>query len=64
MRQVVFGDLGTNADVISPDPCGGGVPAAGALVLTFLLNNYQDSNFQRLAEQWEKEVGGFSCLAV
>ncbi|CAM9352236.1 unnamed protein product, partial [Sphacelaria rigidula] len=56
MRQVVFGDLGTNADVISPDPCGGGVPAAGALVLTFLLNNYQDSNFQRLAEQWEKEV--------
>lgn len=57
MRDVVFGDIGINTEVISPDPCGGGVPAAGALVLTFLLNNYQDADYQRLAEQWEKEVG-------
>lgn len=56
MREVVFGDIGVNPDVVSPDPCGGGVPAAGALVLTFLLNNYQDSEYQRLAQQWEKEV--------
>lgn len=56
MRAVVFGDIGTNSEVVSPDPCGGGVPAAGALVLTFLLNNYEDPDYQRLAEQWEKEV--------
>lgn len=56
MREVVFGDIGVNPDVVSPDPCGGSVPAAGALVLTFLLNNYQDPEYQRLAQQWEKEV--------
>lgn len=58
MREVVFGDIGVNPDVVSPDPCGGSVPAAGALVLTFLLNNYQDREYQQLAEQWEKEVRG------
>lgn len=58
MREVVFGDIGVNPDVVSPDPCGGSVPAAGALVLTFLLNNYQDPEYQQLAEQWEKEVRG------
>lgn len=57
MRGVVFGDIGVNSKVASPDPCGGGVPKAGALVLTFLLNNYKDAEYQRLAEQWEKEVG-------
>ncbi|CAN0344720.1 unnamed protein product, partial [Laminaria digitata] len=56
LRYMVFGDIGVNPDVVSPDPCGGSVPAAGALVLTFLLNNYQDPEYQRLAEQWEKEV--------
>lgn len=56
MRQVVFGDIGTNEDIVSPDPCGGGVPKAGALVLTFLLNNYLDPAYQKLAGQWEKEV--------
>lgn len=56
MREVVFGDIGINPEVISPDPCGGTVPSAGALVLTFLLNNYEDRDYQRLAEQWEKEV--------
>ena len=58
MREVVFGDIGVNPDVVSPDPCGGSVPAAGALVLTFLLNNYQDPEYQQVAEQWEKEVRG------
>lgn len=63
MREVVFGDIGINTEVVSPDPCGGGVPAAGSLVLTFLLNNYQDPDYQRLAEQWEKEVGAMvACL--
>lgn len=56
MREVVLGGIGTNTDVMSPDPCGGGVPSAKALVLTFLLNNYEDDDFQRLAAQWEKEV--------
>lgn len=56
MREVVLGDIGINGDVVSPDPCGGSVPAAGALVLTFLLNNYQDPDYQRLAAQWEEEV--------
>lgn len=57
MREVVFGDIGINDDIASPDPCGGSVPRAGALVLTFLLNNYRDAEYQELAEQWEKEVG-------
>lgn len=56
MREVVFGDIGTNSEVESPDPCGGSVPSAGALVLTFLLNNYRDPDYQKLAEQWEEEV--------
>lgn len=56
MREVVFGDIGTNSEVESPDPCGGSVPSAGALVLTFLLNNYRDPDYQKLAEQWEQEV--------
>lgn len=58
MREVVFGDIGVNSKIVSPDPCGDAVPSAGALVLTFLLNNYPDSDFQRLAKQWEKEVRG------
>lgn len=57
MREVVFGDIGINHDIASPDPCGGSVPKAGALVLTFLLNNYRDAEYQGLAEQWENEVG-------
>ncbi|CBJ30169.1 conserved unknown protein [Ectocarpus siliculosus] len=56
MRGVVFGDIGVNSEVVSPDPCGGSVPKAGALVLTFVLNNYRDPDYQKLAEQWEKEV--------
>lgn len=56
MRGVVFGDIGVNSEIESPDPCGGSVPTAGALVLTFLLNNYQDPEYQELAEKWEKEV--------
>lgn len=54
---MVFGGIGNNYDVVSPDPCGGSVPSAQALVLTFLLNNYDDGDYQRTAEQWEKEVG-------
>lgn len=61
MRGVVFGDIGVNSDVASPDPCGGSVPKAGALVLTFLLNNFRDPEYQRLAEKWEKEVRDFLC---
>lgn len=57
MRGVVFGDIGVNSQIESPDPCGGSVPTAGALVLTFLLNNFQDPEYQELAERWEKEVG-------
>lgn len=57
MREVVFGGIGNNYDVVSPDPCGGSVPSAQALVLTFLLNNYDDDDYQRTANQWEKEVG-------
>lgn len=56
MRGVVFGAIGVNTDVASPDPCGGSVPKAGALVLTFLLNNFRDPEYQQLAEKWEKEV--------
>ncbi|CAM9116689.1 unnamed protein product [Choristocarpus tenellus] len=56
MTNVVFGDIGTNPDIPNPDPCGGTVPSAGALVLTFLLHNYNDHLFQGQAEQWEKEV--------
>lgn len=56
MRGVVFGEIGVNTDVASPDPCGGNVPKAGALVLTFLLNNYRDPEYQQMAEKWEKEV--------
>lgn len=56
MQGVVFGDIEVNSNVASPDPCGGNVPKAGALVLTFLLNNYRDPEYQQLAEKWEKEV--------
>lgn len=64
MREVVFGDIGVNTHVKSPDPCGGSVPAAGALVLTFLLNNYQDAEHQQLAEQWEKEVSEMLAIVL
>lgn len=64
MRGVVFGDIGVNPDVASPDPCGGSVPKAGALVLTFLLNNFRDPEYQKMAERWEKEVSLGALCAV
>ncbi|GAB5036681.1 niemann-pick c1 protein [Nannochloropsis oceanica] len=56
MPTVVFGGLGSNIQVQSPDPCGGHVPAAGALVLTLLLNNLNDEAYVNKAKAWEEGV--------
>lgn len=45
----------------SPDPCGGTVPTAAALVMTLLLKNYDASTAEgreglAMAKRWEKEV--------
>lgn len=47
--------------VKSPDPCGGTVPSASALVLTLLLKNYDPSSAEGrkwlgMAKAWEKGV--------
>ena len=56
MRNVVFGGLGQNQAIQSPDPCGGTVPSAQALVLTLLLNSNDDPAYTKKAEAWEAEV--------
>jgi Sterol-sensing domain of SREBP cleavage-activation len=56
MRNVVLGGIGESSSVQSSDPCGGSVPTASALIVTFLLNNYDNAEFRAQAESWEAEV--------
>jgi Niemann-Pick C1 protein len=56
MRNVVLGGIGQSSTVKSSDPCGGSMPTASALIVTFLLNNYDNAEFRAQAEAWEAEV--------
>jgi Sterol-sensing domain of SREBP cleavage-activation/Patched family len=56
MRNVVLGGIGESSTIKSSDPCGGSVPTASALIVTFLLNNYDNAEFRAQAEAWEAEV--------
>ncbi|ETV65301.1 hypothetical protein, variant 1 [Aphanomyces astaci] len=56
MRDVVFGGLATDTCHLNPDPCGDSTPRASALIVTFLLNNPQNTTFLAHAKAWEAQV--------